>query len=444
MTDCSTGSYRTGDLLQIDIRAGERQRCIYLGGSGSVPVLYINDHILYVRFGCGKIDSIPLGGTCLLAVTGLPVEIDVGLTSLTFAYVFETSVEVNIPGNFGYQVDILYVAHTLEHVLLVNHDLFLVRSEFVGSIAGTVSRYFECHLNGYRSIGGTCVAIGKLRLVLAERVHVSHLDAVVMDSCAHRFDRVRYVQILPNDTCSRDNRRSGLSHCLHLDRDLRLHVLDTEIEFVGLHRDDHAARNGVDHGLTGSEGVLTLGNTGGRAVKRLTHFQVHRFGTGVGDGDLRILVSRILDGLQVHFPPCRITRILRSSRSPSEGTGVLTGLIQVSSFKHFRTQFDFSVGRKCEINLRLFHTHEHRSIGGVGLVLARGNRVVFRLRLPGHCSLHTYIYRSTNCVAGVRQIQCKGRILFLIERSEVHAVPFGTTYMLYALFPIKVNGIGFG
>ena len=247
MVERGTCCYRTGNLLEIDIRAGECYRSFHLGSSGSILILYVNDHVFHAGFSGSKIDSIPLGGTCFLGMTCLPVVIDIGLTSLTFAYVFVTSVEVYIPRYFGYQIDVLYAFHTLEHVLLVHHDLFLTRGEFVSSITGTVGRQFERHLDGNGSVAGTCVAVGELRLILAERIHLRYLNAEIMSSCAQRLDSVCYAQISPNDAGARDNRYQRLSHFLYLDRYRCLHILDTEIEFIGLHRSDHAARNSVDH-----------------------------------------------------------------------------------------------------------------------------------------------------------------------------------------------------
>ena len=264
-------------------------------------------------------------------MTGLPVEVNIGLTSLTFADVFETTVEVHIARYFGYQIDVLYAFHTLEHVLLVHHDLFLARGEVVLGVAGTVGRLFERHLDGNGSVAGTCVAVGELRLILVERIHLRYLYAEIVDSCAQRLDSICYAEISPTNAGARDDRHYRLIHHLHLQLHRLLEVLNRKIELIRIDTRNHALRDSVDNRLACSKPVVTFGQTGRRAVERLTGLQVHRTRADVGNRHLSVLVeSRIFELADVHFPPSSIPLSLGSLRVPLQDASVLTGLVEIS------------------------------------------------------------------------------------------------------------------
>ena len=212
---------------------------------------------------------IPLGRTSLLRMAGLPVEVDIGLTSLTLTNVFETAVEVNRTVSGDKQVDRIYVIdHTVQHVLLVNHDLFLAGCNFIVGVRRTVCRALEGHLDGHVSGSGTFVTIGELRLVLSQCVHVSHTEGIqgltgrnncTLDGCVGRIHIQNYGT---HSARSRNNRNDRLINHLHLHLHRLLQVLDSEIELIRIDTRDHALRDGVDYGLTGSERVITSGSTG--------------------------------------------------------------------------------------------------------------------------------------------------------------------------------------
>ena len=389
LTICSN---RTSQLLHVDIRARECQRCFYRSGIRTL-VDQVNNDISDVIACIRYVDGIPLSGTSLLRMTGLPVEVDIGLTSLTFTYVFETAVEVHVSGNFGQQVDVLCTLHTIKHVLLVNYDLLFTRCQFIGCIGGTVSRNFECHLDGYFRGSSTYVTIGEFRLILSHRIHVSYLDTIVGLS-SQRLDRVGYVEFLES-LCVGDNRNNRTLYHLDLHLHRSLEVLNAEIEFIRIYAQDHALRDSVYDRLSCSEGVVTLGQTGRRTVKRLTGLQVHRFRTSVGDGYARIfrgVVNRVFDASQIHFPPSGITLGLGHLSVPLELLSVFTGLVEIRSLENLSTHEHFTIRGQREINLRLMQLNKHRCIRRINLVLVRGKGVMLRLRLTGHSSCHANFY----------------------------------------------------
>ena len=194
-----------------------------------------------------------------------PVEVDIGLTSLTFADMFETTIEIDIARNLRQQVDILYSVQAGEHVLLVNDDLFLTRCQIINGVAGTESRHFKCHLDGHFRIGRIDIAIRELRLILSQRIHVCHFYTEIV--CTGQIlNGIRYVQVLKR-SAGRNNRILRFSNRVHTDCDFRLYVLQTEINLIGLYTHDHALRDGVEYRLTRSESVGTSGQTGRRAVE---------------------------------------------------------------------------------------------------------------------------------------------------------------------------------
>ena len=135
----------------------------------------MNNDILHILFGFGYVNRIPHCSTRFLRMTIFPVEIDIGLTSFTFTYVFETSVEVNILIGLGQEIDIMNtLIQTVQHVLLVHHDLLFSGAQYIICIAGTVSRQFERHLNGNVRCFCTFITIGKLRLILGCVTHLSY------------------------------------------------------------------------------------------------------------------------------------------------------------------------------------------------------------------------------------------------------------------------------
>ena len=218
-------------------------------------------------------------------MTLLPVEVDIGLTSLTFAHMFETAEDTKLSITLNGNVDVL-VRQTFEGVLFDYLNSLFARSQRELVTLCAISRQSKRHLTGHLDRTCSLVAEGEFRLVLGEAIHVCHLDTIVVFTCSQMAERIRHMQFYPRIRNIHDGRRRRRDERgLH---GYALRVLNADIQFVTGHSLNHAVRHRVVLGFPCRDFPYTHRYTTGRTVERLTGIQFHCFCTFVSNSHLNI------------------------------------------------------------------------------------------------------------------------------------------------------------
>ena len=215
----------------------------------------------------------------------LPVEVDISLTSLTFAHMFETAEDTKLSITLNGNVDVL-VRQTFDGVLFDYLNGFFACSQRELVTLRAVCRQSKRHLTGHLDRTCSLVAEGVFRLVLGEAIHVCHLDTIVVFTCSQMAERISHVQFYPRISNIHDGRRRRRDERgLH---GYALRVLNADIQFVTCHSLNHTVRHRVVLGFSCRNFPYTHRYTTGRTVERLTGIQFHCFCTFVSNSHLNI------------------------------------------------------------------------------------------------------------------------------------------------------------
>ena len=103
-----------------------------------------------------------------------PVEVDIRLTCLTFAQMFETADQLDILIRRDLDVDVL-VVQTKQGVLSEHLNRLLVTVQHEGVSLCRKGRHFKRHLAIDRSLRRSKVAESELRLIFLERIQFSYV-----------------------------------------------------------------------------------------------------------------------------------------------------------------------------------------------------------------------------------------------------------------------------
>ena len=202
-----------------------------------------------------------------------PVEVNIRLTSLTFAQMFETADPLDILIRRDLDVDVL-VVQTKQGVLREHLNRFVVTVQHEGVTLCREGRYVKRHLTIDRSLRRTRVAERELRLIFLERIQFGYviLEVIRLTCCQGDYIRrvqrgVRYDLFVIHKTrnISRHYRNQRTVGILSRNGD-RLIILQADIQFIESHTGEHVVRHGVAQGLTCCQFDRTFGNTRRRTV----------------------------------------------------------------------------------------------------------------------------------------------------------------------------------
>ena len=202
-----------------------------------------------------------------------PVEVDICLTSLTFAQMFETADQLDILIRRDLDVDVL-VVQTKQGILSEHLNRLLVTVQHECVTLCRKGRHFKRHLAIDRSLRRSKVAESELRLIFLERIQLGYVILEVVGlagqqgryiHCMQRGIRHDLLFVLKAREISRQHRVERTIGILSRHRD-RLIVLQADIQFIESHTGEHVVRHGVAQGLTCCQLNRTFGNTRRRTV----------------------------------------------------------------------------------------------------------------------------------------------------------------------------------